>query len=175
MRQHIELTEADSMLDIEFCWIDGADLNAPPAVVARYSRDLSGALPGYVTLNVEGAGAAELSLTPGVSAGLEAALRLAATLRHPQPRATPGAAPGANMHPQNVERAAWASTALHAFTEECGNVPDLESQEGREEMAADLIADLLHLIEQGGGDPKDLMRRAVSLFDHESAPGYQGD
>jgi hypothetical protein len=97
----------------------------------------------------------------------------------------------AELHPNNAERAEWAESAVNTFGHETYGgrtftaevnsyladdlTPDQTENSDAYTMIQDLIGDCLHLAKREGWDPDDLLRRAKNNFDHENAPGYEGD
>jgi hypothetical protein len=91
------------------------------------------------------------------------------------------------LHPVNEDRADWATNALNTFTEETygGRRFDRMAAEAADDDSGydsdaytavqDLIGDLLHVAVRHGWDPEEIIRKAVANFDHENAPGYEGD
>ncbi len=83
----------------------------------------------------------------------------------------------------NATRAGWAVNALNTFGIETYNgrtftetvVEQPEDNGDAYTMAQDLISNILHVAVQHKWDPEELIRRAVASFDHENAPGYEGD
>lgn len=64
------------------------------------------------------------------------------------------------MDPNNHDRAMWAKAALDAF-------PACEAGQTVQNIE-DLVTDLLHLVVAHGGDPKTVIRVAVSNFKEET-------
>ena len=66
--------------------------------------------------------------------------------------------------PNNQERAEWAARALDAYGIDKEGKPDYDTTE---DMAADLICDLLHLVYQHNGDPMKKLKMAITNFECE--------
>lgn len=81
------------------------------------------------------------------------------------------------MHKQvtNDDRANWAEVALEAFAKECGMEDELADLEGWGCVYSDLISDLMHAMVRDDIDPAEVLNRAISHFDYESNPDYEGD
>lgn len=76
--------------------------------------------------------------------------------------------------PTNQDRAAWAETALGAFTGEVRHDGKLFRDllhSDREDMIGDLICDLLHYADQQGFDPGLILSDAENMFEAEKADG----
>ncbi len=70
--------------------------------------------------------------------------------------------------PTNRERADWAQASLDTFCRETGQSTKDPGDFG--DAVADLICDLMHLAAfSGPRNPNDILRSAVSNFEHESA------
>jgi len=73
----------------------------------------------------------------------------------------------AEMHEQNTDRAAAARDALERFRESSPGDP-LTSSEAVLEAVGDLICNLLHLVEEQGGDPLKVATVGVAGYMQEA-------
>lgn len=70
--------------------------------------------------------------------------------------------------PDNTDRARWAAAALDAFGAATGQIGyTYTDPEHLSEIAADLVADLMHLGDQAGLDPEGLLDRGRRHYDDE--------
>lgn len=74
--------------------------------------------------------------------------------------------------PDNIDRAGWANAALDTFAALTHSDPreqsvDPEDKEFLEEVAGDLICDLMHLLHQAGIDPEEVIPTARYNFNYE--------
>lgn len=72
-------------------------------------------------------------------------------------------------YPDNLDRAGWAAQALAAFGKITGQLQDGPGTcaEEVEEMAGDLICDLMHLIDYVGGEAQATVERGIGHHDYE--------
>lgn len=75
--------------------------------------------------------------------------------------------------PTNQDRAAWARTALSAFTAEVDGLrnPDILCPGDLAAAIVDLLANLLHYAEQHGLDSQECLHRALGHFMVEKEAG----
>ena len=88
----------------------------------------------------------------------------------------------AQLHPENAKRIALAAKALDAFTVESfggRTLSRLLAESGHDgdalDALGDLLGDLMHLADARGLDFARAMESGRRHYEHESAPGYQGD
>lgn len=82
--------------------------------------------------------------------------------------------------PDNEDRANWALAALNTFAKETHFDPreqtvDPEDKDYLEEVAGDLICDLMHLLHQAGIDPEEVIPTARYNFNYELEDEAQAD
>ena len=81
-----------------------------------------------------------------------------------------------NMHPLNVERAAWAGEAVNAFCCETHGQPFFRlGAEDQADVIGDLLCNLRHYCQLNGFDFAERDKQGAEHFAHESAPDYEGD
>lgn len=88
------------------------------------------------------------------------------------------------MEPDNYDRAQWALIALDAFANETHHDPreksvDPSDTDFLQEIASDLICDLMHLLKQSDLDPEEIIASARYNFefevDEEEEDGEEAD
>ena len=74
-------------------------------------------------------------------------------------------------YPDNLDRAAWAARALAVFGQSTGQLRDGNNADAElvEEMAGDLVCDLMHLLDHVGGDAQETVERGIGHHDYEVA------
>jgi O-succinylbenzoate synthase len=84
---------------------------------------------------------------------------------------------GVFVEPDNEDRAGWAHVALNAFAKETRNDPreqeveisddEIGGRDQLEEVAGDLICDLMHLLKLHGLEPEEIIATARYNFEFE--------
>lgn len=91
---------------------------------------------------------------------------------------------GVFVEPTNEDRAGWAMTALNAYAKETRSTGEQEividhdeedATEQLEEVAGDLLCDLMHLLRKHGVDPTDIIDRGYMHFNAEEAEAEDDD
>lgn len=74
-------------------------------------------------------------------------------------------------YPDNLDRAAWAARALAVFGQSTGQPPGGIGADAElvEEMASDLVCDLMHLLDHVGADAQTTIERGIGHHDYEAA------
>jgi hypothetical protein len=74
-------------------------------------------------------------------------------------------------YPDNLDRAAWAARALTVFGQSTGQLRGGDGADAElvEEMAGDLVCDLMHLLDHVGGDAQTTIERGIGHHDYEVA------